>query len=186
MSSEIPVILCHERQNFPGGMEFFCPYCSRLHLHGRGDGHRVAHCDDRAIKRWSNAEVQINSPYQKTGYKLVLAYPYDPAKEKIYSVKPKITIRTHRIWSYIVLDLDNVYSNFTEEGKAKLKDFFKQFDATSFHKAWYKEWTYGPSLIATHVRKEIRFHVAQGLLNIATDASYIKRLAEKRRTKKFV
>jgi hypothetical protein len=25
---------------------FFCPFCKKWHAHGRGDGHRVAHCTD--------------------------------------------------------------------------------------------------------------------------------------------
>ena len=37
----------------------WCPYCRRYHIHGAGEGHRVAHCLDDA------------SPFDGTGYYLV-------------------------------------------------------------------------------------------------------------------
>ena len=40
-------------------LKVWCKYCNRNHLHGRGYGHRVAHCDDPA------------SPYRATGYILI-------------------------------------------------------------------------------------------------------------------
>lgn len=40
-------------------VRFYCPHCRQFHYHGRGDGHRVAHC--RAT----------HSPYLKTGYILL-------------------------------------------------------------------------------------------------------------------
>jgi len=40
-----------------GFLTFYCQYCKREHLHGRGDGHRVAHCT------WES-----NSPFRETGY----------------------------------------------------------------------------------------------------------------------
>ena len=38
--------------------KFYCIWCGREHLHGRGEGHRVAHCDK-------------GSPYKEDGYYLV-------------------------------------------------------------------------------------------------------------------
>lgn len=37
---------------------FYCPYCLHHHQHGRGNGHRVAHCSSK------------DSPYQESGYML--------------------------------------------------------------------------------------------------------------------
>ena len=36
--------------------EILCPYCGETHTHGRGDGHRLSHCD-RSI---CHAEVEID------------------------------------------------------------------------------------------------------------------------------
>jgi hypothetical protein len=38
----------------------WCKYCASWHLHGAGQGHRIAHCRQR-------------SPYTITGYNLVLS-----------------------------------------------------------------------------------------------------------------
>jgi len=51
-----PVVYVETRKDFPEGWKFYCKYCKDWHLHGRGLGHRVAHC--------SNPD----SPYKKTGY----------------------------------------------------------------------------------------------------------------------
>ena len=55
----IPVILCEERSDLPGGMTFWCPFCKHQHFHGEGEGHRSAHCSE-------------DSPFDKTGYILKL------------------------------------------------------------------------------------------------------------------
>ena len=52
-----PVIKCLPRPDFLGGMMFFGPFCQRWHYHGRGKGHRCAHCHG-------------NTPFDKTGYKI--------------------------------------------------------------------------------------------------------------------
>lgn len=39
-------------------LKFRCDYCRAWHVHGKGEGHRVAHCTDRT------------SPYMATGYVL--------------------------------------------------------------------------------------------------------------------
>jgi len=54
----LPEIEAIPRKDFPGGWKIFCIYCNRWHLHGRGFGHRVAHCCSE-------------SPYSKTGYVLI-------------------------------------------------------------------------------------------------------------------
>jgi len=45
------------------GMKFWCPYCKTWHTHGRGKGHRVAHC---VIGR--NYKDKEASPFIETGY----------------------------------------------------------------------------------------------------------------------
>ena len=45
-----------------GFLTFYCEYCKREHLHGYGDGHRVAHCDSHPTGR------QTPSPFLDTGY----------------------------------------------------------------------------------------------------------------------
>ena len=54
-----PKLQALPRDDFLDGWKIFCGYCNDFHLHGRGLGHRVAHCNNR------------QSPYNKTGYVLV-------------------------------------------------------------------------------------------------------------------
>jgi len=56
VTAKIPVIKCLPRPDFQGGMMFWCPFCRKYHRHGRGDGHRAAHC------------TNPDSPYNETGY----------------------------------------------------------------------------------------------------------------------
>lgn len=42
----------------------WCDQCKKWHLHGKGGGHRVAHCFDRS-----------NSIYRETGYNLDIRGP---------------------------------------------------------------------------------------------------------------
>lgn len=63
---EIPVVFGKLRSDFKGGIRFLCPYCKKYHLHGRGEGHRVEHCD------------RI-TPFSKKGYYLRLL-PSERAK----------------------------------------------------------------------------------------------------------
>ncbi|MGR5922830.1 hypothetical protein ACT7CO_01205 [Bacillus pacificus] len=51
----LPVLLAYERDE-SGNLAVWCPYCATWHLHGRGDGHRSAHCQNR------------RSPFIETGY----------------------------------------------------------------------------------------------------------------------
>lgn len=30
--------------------KIICPFCGQVHLHGKGEGHRVAHCDGRKAR----------------------------------------------------------------------------------------------------------------------------------------
>ena len=43
------------------GLKVWCVWCDRWHLHGDGEGHRLAHC------------VNPESPYLSTGYVLRLS-----------------------------------------------------------------------------------------------------------------
>ena len=56
---QIPIVECELRQHYVGGLKFFCKYCKKYHLHGRGLGHRSAHCG-------------ADTPYKETGYILKL------------------------------------------------------------------------------------------------------------------
>ena len=41
--TKMPILLCYDDgQNFKA----WCPLCRRWHYHGRGEGHRVAHCSN--------------------------------------------------------------------------------------------------------------------------------------------
>ena len=42
-----PIIQCEFRDDFFRGLMFYCPYCKRYHLHGRGEGHRSGHCSNK-------------------------------------------------------------------------------------------------------------------------------------------
>jgi len=53
-----PEIEAIPREDFFGGWKVYCVYCKRWHLHGRGLGHRVAHCCSESL-------------YYETGYVLV-------------------------------------------------------------------------------------------------------------------
>ena len=52
----IPVLIGEPREDMVDGVKVYCKYCSKYHLHGKGLGHRVAHC------------INNKSPYNKTGY----------------------------------------------------------------------------------------------------------------------
>lgn len=53
---KIPIIWAEPRIDSTSGLKFYCMYCKREHLHGKGEGHRIAHCTD------------VESPYYQTGY----------------------------------------------------------------------------------------------------------------------
>ena len=66
---KLPVIKCLPRaiiHDYRDGMKFWCPYCKKWHLHGRGNGSRVAHCVSESpffehgyvIKMMSKAELR--------------------------------------------------------------------------------------------------------------------------------
>lgn len=52
---DAPIIKAYPEQG-TGFLTFWCDYCKKEHLHGRGNGHRVAHC------------VSSSSPFEKEGY----------------------------------------------------------------------------------------------------------------------
>lgn len=58
---KIPVLAAHESES--GNLYVWCWYCGKWHIHGPGEGHRVAHCGDR------------KSPYAETGYVLKIVGP---------------------------------------------------------------------------------------------------------------
>ncbi len=58
--NNIPIIQAEWRKDFLGGLKFYCEFCKIIHHHGRGAGHRVAHCHNS------------KSPFDKTGYTLAL------------------------------------------------------------------------------------------------------------------
>lgn len=59
--NKIPTIKCLPRDDFFGGMMFWCPFCEKMHLHGQGKGHRCAHC---------HSYHKTESPFEKSGYTL--------------------------------------------------------------------------------------------------------------------
>lgn len=65
-------------------LQVWCRYCSDFHLHGLGDGHRVAHC----------LEIYGRTPYHSTGYVLVTKGEMPKGMRTIHSRLP--TGREHR------------------------------------------------------------------------------------------
>jgi len=57
LSDVPPVLDAHDRPD-NGGLAVWCRYCLKWHLHGAGEGCRVAHCDKK------------DSPYTRSGYTL--------------------------------------------------------------------------------------------------------------------
>jgi hypothetical protein len=53
--SKFPVLMAWPSAN-GRTVSAWCPHCCRYHTHGRGDGHRVAHC------------AGDSSPFKDTGY----------------------------------------------------------------------------------------------------------------------
>ncbi len=53
-------ILRAERYAPDGALRVWCVHCQRWHYHGKGEGHRIAHCRHHG----GNPE----SPYLQTGY----------------------------------------------------------------------------------------------------------------------
>lgn len=49
----------------------WCPFCEKLHYHGRAEGHRVRHCGGRLLER---SDQYIHSPFM-SGYVLKLVGP---------------------------------------------------------------------------------------------------------------
>lgn len=41
------IVLCKERKDFPGGLEYFCKFCNKTHRFGRGEGDRQSHCSNQ-------------------------------------------------------------------------------------------------------------------------------------------
>lgn len=60
MRKKYPVLLAYPRKDGLG-LQVWCPFCKRWHLHGWVFGHRVAHCSKES------------SPFRKTGYILKAA-----------------------------------------------------------------------------------------------------------------
>ena len=168
----VPIILCHGRSDFIGGMEFYCVYCHKIHYHGRGNGHRTAHCNKVQQKRWSNKNIPVNSPYTATGYYIVLAYPYDYQKEKEFSIKPKITINTRGIWSSVWVDIECIGRELTDDGLKALEVYMDRYNATHSARCGFASWGNGGICFDARIRKELRFHVAQEFLDIATNPTY--------------
>ena len=71
-NQKIPVILCEKRKDIDFGMVFYCEYCKKHHSHGKGEGHRMAHCS------FDNPK----SPFKETGYILTLNKDYLKNKKK--------------------------------------------------------------------------------------------------------
>ncbi len=59
---QIPIVECIPRTDWPDGLRFYCVFCNKYHLHGDGEGHRVAHCHNG------------DSPFDKTGYILKIKH----------------------------------------------------------------------------------------------------------------
>src|SRR5947208_2060360 len=57
----------------------WCPFCEKLHRHSRAEGHRVAHCSERPIKR---SDGYMWSPFKATGYILKHVGKLAPAQAK--------------------------------------------------------------------------------------------------------
>ncbi|AKB12657.1 hypothetical protein MSTHT_0899 [Methanosarcina thermophila TM-1] len=49
------------------GMQFYCPICEDWHLHGIGEGHRVAHCRFDGFHRYGE-KMPRDNPLQEHGY----------------------------------------------------------------------------------------------------------------------
>ncbi|MCJ7632581.1 hypothetical protein MUP77_09350 [Candidatus Bathyarchaeota archaeon] len=54
-----------------GFLTFYCEYCRKEHLHGQGNGHRVAHCYS-APPGYLGPKIR-QSPFYETGYILEAA-----------------------------------------------------------------------------------------------------------------
>ena len=78
MSNKYPVIKALPRPDFKGGYMFWCPFCQRWHRHGRGEGHRAAHC------------TSPESPFNETGYVLKLI-PKQMRRKLVKSLKESLS-----------------------------------------------------------------------------------------------
>ena len=59
--NQYPVLYAIPRSD-KGFLSAWCPFCKKWHNHGKGEGHRVAHCGE-------------GSPFKKTGYVLKVVKP---------------------------------------------------------------------------------------------------------------
>lgn len=101
-----PIVSCHE-----DGRHYilYCEYCGENHYHGRGDGHRWAHCSNR------------NSPYITSGYILRLETDEEKASRVLEEEKRKeeIELAEHK-WKDMLLQklgnmVDEISSTYEKE-----------------------------------------------------------------------
>jgi hypothetical protein len=52
-----------------GFLTFYCEYCKKEHLHGRGNGHRAAHCFYVRYGAYGK-KIETHSPFLEGGYYL--------------------------------------------------------------------------------------------------------------------
>jgi hypothetical protein len=77
----IPILDAYIRDQQEGFLDVWCKFCGCYHHHGRGEGHRVAHC-------WTK-----DSPYKQTGYILRIVEGEAPKPSKHANQKRRIRKR---------------------------------------------------------------------------------------------
>lgn len=56
------------RRSAAGAPSRPCPFCGEPHRHGKGDGHRVAHCGSDALEKVQSGDVAL---FRQDGYVVV-------------------------------------------------------------------------------------------------------------------
>src|SRR5215208_987602 len=62
-----PIVKAYPEQG-TGFLTFWCDYCKKEHTHGRGNGHRTAHCRGYYNRSYRQVTTAEGSPFAKTGY----------------------------------------------------------------------------------------------------------------------
>ncbi|MFA4956358.1 MAG: hypothetical protein WC556_05215 [Candidatus Methanoperedens sp.] len=158
--NNIPIISTIERQDIPGGQEFYCRYCQTIHHHGQTDGHRIAHCFG-------------DTPYCETGYYIKLETLYTPVKKGYanYNRNPTITIKNHITYAYITLDMQpDKYLN--SEGEKVIDSFFNDLRQNLRIHSIYGV---GRSNAGITVKRNCARHVAEFFKHIAFNPQYAEK-----------
>lgn len=149
MNSEAPILSAYRNED---QLLTLCPHCHRQHAHSTGDGHRIAHCEDK------------DSPFHNSGYVLqqVSLRAYAKYRQELIQ---KHRDRQPKQEGLVVVDLHDLLST---EPESQWLDF-----------PWMGEWfCNSESLTLTLIPEDYEIDL-EDINNIGELTDWIFHLAEK-------